>query len=64
MRGAATFVVLAARDQGLDPDWPPVLVALVLVVLGALVASAVVVYRALRADARGSNRRRRGRAHR
>ena len=57
--------VLGARDKGLDPEWPPVLVALVLLVLGALAVSVVVVLRALRAEAgRPGARRADGRAKR
>jgi uncharacterized protein (DUF2062 family) len=50
--------VVAARDQGLDPEWPPVLIALVLLVVGAAVVSVIVVYRALRSEARGVRRSR------
>jgi hypothetical protein len=57
VRGAVPAAVVAARDQGLDPEWPPVLVALVLVVLGIVVVSVIVVFRALRAEARGSQAR-------
>jgi hypothetical protein len=46
--------VLGARDRGLDPGWPPVLVALVLLGLGVAVVSVIVVLRAFRAEARGS----------
>jgi uncharacterized protein (DUF2062 family) len=49
----------AARDQGLDPEWPPVLVALVLLAVGIAVVSVLVVYRALRAETRADRQRRR-----
>ena len=49
--------VLGARDRGLDPAWPPVLVALVLMTFGLVVVSVFVVYRALRSEARGSRGR-------
>jgi hypothetical protein len=54
VRAAVPAAVVAARDQGLDPEWPPVLIALVLLVLGAAVVAAFVVYRALRTEARGA----------
>jgi hypothetical protein len=49
--------VLVAAERGLDSDWPPVLVAFVVLVVGAMVVSAVVVLRALRRD-RGAGGRR------
>jgi hypothetical protein len=55
--GAVLPALLGARDRGLDPDWPPVLVALVLVSIGLVVVSVVVVFRALRSEARGSSGR-------
>jgi len=55
--GGVLPALLGARDRGLDPDWPPVLVALVLVSIGLVVVSVVVVFRALRSEARASSRR-------
>jgi hypothetical protein len=49
--------LLGARDRGLDPEWPPVLVALVLVSFGLVVVSVFVVFRALRSETRGSRSR-------
>jgi hypothetical protein len=55
--------VLVAAERGLDSDWPPVLVVFVVLVVGAMVVSAVVVLRALRRDragGRGAGKRGRG----
>jgi hypothetical protein len=52
--------LLAARATGLDPEWPPVLIALVVVVLAACVVSVIVVLRAFRAETRGGSARRQG----
>jgi len=57
VRGAVPAAIVAARDQGLDPEWPPVLVALVVLVVGAVIVSVVVVFRALRTEARGPRAR-------
>jgi len=46
--------VLVAAERGLDSDWPPVLVVFVVLVVGAMVVSAVVVLRALRRDRAGA----------
>jgi hypothetical protein len=53
-----SVATVAARDRGLDPEWPPVLVALVLFVAVAVAVSVVVVFRALRNETRGSRTRR------
>jgi hypothetical protein len=55
---AASAAIVAARDQGLDPEWPPVLVALVVIVVAAVIVSVVVVFRALRTEARAPRARR------
>jgi len=49
--------VLLAAERGMDSGWPPVLIAFVAVVIGALVISAVVVFRALRNDRRATGAR-------
>ena len=56
--GAVPVASLAARSRGLDPEWPPVLIALVLLGVAIAVVSVVVVFRALRTEARGSRRQR------
>jgi uncharacterized protein (DUF2062 family) len=58
VHAAVPAAIVVARDRGLDPEWPPVLVALVVLVVGAAVVSAVVVFRALRTEARGPRARR------
>jgi hypothetical protein len=47
-----------ARDRGLDPEWPPVLIALFVVLVGVVAVSVFVVFRALRSEARRDGRRR------
>jgi hypothetical protein len=42
--------VFVAAERGLDSEWPPVLVAFVVLVVSAMVVSAVVVFRALRKE--------------
>lgn len=42
--------------ERIDSSWPPVLVAAVLVAVSAAILSFVVVYRKLRADARGQRK--------
>jgi hypothetical protein len=53
--------VLVAAERGLDSDWPPVLIAFVVLVVGAMAVSAVVVFRALRRDRSAGGRGSRGR---
>jgi hypothetical protein len=56
VRAALPGAIVAARDHGLDPAWPPVLIALVILVLGAALVSVIVVLRALRSEARAGRR--------
>ena len=54
--------MLVAAERGLDSEWPPVLIAFVVLVVSAMAVSAVVVLRALRRDrtAGGKGSRRQG----
>ena len=62
--GVARKVERAAAERGLDSDWPPVLVAFVVLVVSAMAVSAVVVFRALRREGRAGDRRAGGRGGR
>jgi hypothetical protein len=50
--GAMVFAATSVRDR-MDPTWPPVLVALVLVVLIGAVVVVTTMFRRFRAAARG-----------
>jgi hypothetical protein len=50
--------VFGAAEGGLDSEWPPVLVAFVVLVVSAMAISIVVVFRALRSE-RSAGRRKR-----
>ena len=52
--------MLVAAERGLDSEWPPVLIAFVVLVVGAMAISAVVVFRALRRDRAGGGSKGRG----
>jgi hypothetical protein len=51
----ATAVLVRAADR-MDPTWPPVLIAAVIIVVGGAAVSVFMVFRSLRAAAREGRR--------